>query len=120
MFVKVIANRIAGYIGLVNIFLLLFLTLSNLKQNGYINLDIGKSFIPIYFVFIIILFVIGWIEIHILKGQYREAEIQNSLVPSHPDIQDIKLKLNEMYDYIKEQEGGAISQINKLGGNIEQ
>ena len=94
---KVIAQRVGSYISLLNISMILFLTLSDLKTKGYINIDIGLWIIPLYITLMIAIFVLGYFELYVFKGCFTEQEIVYKLTPIHPDLQDMKRKVDEMY-----------------------
>ena len=99
---KVISTRILGYVSLINVGLMLFLTLTSLKDKGYIHFEIGTYIIPIYLAVMAIVFGVEYIELYFFKGLYEETTKNNNLLPVHPDIADMKVKLDEMYaDYKK-------------------
>lgn len=97
MTIKLIALRLSGYVSLINIGMILFLTLSNMKANGYIDFDIGQYAIPIYLGTVFILFLLGYLEMYVFRGLHEEIEIQYKLMPIHPELQDMKRKIDKMY-----------------------
>jgi ABC-type Na+ efflux pump permease subunit len=101
IFVKVIAQRAGSYIALVNLAMIVFLTLSNLKEKGYINIDIGVWVFPLTVLLILVFGILVYFEMFIWKGFHKEQEMQYSITPVHPDVDDMHKKLNEMYDEFK-------------------
>lgn len=97
---KVIIMRVAGYLALMNTFMILFLTLSKIKDAGYISFDLGTYIIPIYILMIVCIAIFGYWEMYIWRLYDEETKINYKLSPSHPDVQDIKAKV----DWLVEQE----------------
>jgi hypothetical protein len=95
---KTIANRVGSYVSLLNIGMLLFLTISTLKDKGYIHFSLGQYIIPIYIATIIIVLFLGYLEAFIFKGMYAEQMMQFKLIPMHPDNAEMKNKIDEMYN----------------------
>ena len=94
MVAKTVIVRVNSYIGLMNFVMIIFLTLSNLKENNYINIDLGKYLIPAYIGLIFLLYLIGYLEIYKWKGLNEEQKVVYSLTPMHP-------KMEEMYEDFK-------------------
>lgn len=94
---KMYIGRSATYISLVNMGMILFLTLSNLKEKGYVHFEISKYIILIYLLTFIILIFFGWLEMKYIKGFQKEVDFMNNYTPLHP-------KLEELYQYMKSQQ----------------
>ena len=75
--------------------MLLFLFLSNLKERGYITMEIDKLFFPLVILGFLSLILFGWIEIYVLKGMQKEIEIGFELSPPYKDMRD---KINKIYE----------------------
>ena len=58
---KVFASRVVTYLALVNAIMLLFLTVTDLKQYD-INIELKYWFFPILIAMILIMVFIGWLE----------------------------------------------------------
>lgn len=97
---KVYISRSAGYVSLINLGMIMFLTISKLKDSGLITFDIGNYIIPLYFFTLFALMIFGYIDIKILKGHKTETDIINNVTPLHPELAQLKRKI----DYIYEQE----------------
>jgi len=99
---KLISIRMSSYITLINVGMILFLTLSQLNERYGFNIDLGKYLAPIYGGVLLAIFLIGYVEMYILKGMHEEQKIQFDLMPIHPELQDMKRKVDEMYEKQKE------------------
>jgi len=98
MEMKFIATRLGGYLSLINLGMVMFLTISDLNEKGYINIDVGKYLIPIYISLIILVFIFGYVETYILKGFREETEATFRHMGIHPELRDMKRKVDEMYN----------------------
>jgi len=94
---KLVAVRISGYLSLVNLGMIMFLTLSDLNEKGYIALDLGKYLVPLYLLAIVIIFILGYVEMYLFKGFKEEVEAGYRLMDIHPDLRDMKAKIDKMY-----------------------
>ena len=95
---KVVVMRTSGYMALVNTFMILYLTLSKFKDSGVVSFDLGRWIIPIFVCMIVGIGIFGYFEMYVWGGYREETKINYELSPSHPDIQDIKRKVDEMYE----------------------
>jgi len=92
---KFYISRSSTYLSLINLGMISFLFISNLKDKGYITFDIGKYYIPLI-VFSLLLFAfIGWIEVKFFKGYREEARVCLINDPIHSEMRD---NLNKLCD----------------------
>ena len=75
--------------------MILFLTLSRLKETGLIHFDIGRYFIVVYVLGIIGLILLGYLEIYILKGLKEEQRKNFEL---NPMFMEMKEKIDYLYE----------------------
>ena len=75
----------------------MFLTISKLKEVGIISLDIKNYIIPIYFITLILLIFFGYLDVKIFKGFKKETQIMNEVTPLHPELADMKMKIDWLY-----------------------
>lgn len=92
---KLTIARAVSYMVLANSGMILFLFLSNLKENGIIGFDVGKYYLPILGIGMITFFIIGWIEINVFKGYESENRYTFSKSPPHVEM---KRKIDELYN----------------------
>ena len=95
---KVYINRSAGYVSLMNLGMIMFLTISKLKEVGIFNVDIGSYIIPLYFFTLFVFMIFGYIDIKILKGHKTETDIINNVTPLHPELAQLKRKVEYLYE----------------------
>jgi hypothetical protein len=95
---KVYIGRSAGYVSLLNLGMIMFLTISKLKEVGMFNVDIGSYIIPLYFLTLFIFMIFGYIDIKILKGHKTETDIINNVTPLHPELAQLKRKIDYLYE----------------------
>jgi len=94
---KLIAVRLSGYLSLINLGMIMFLTIQSLNDKGYIHINLGTYLVPIYLGAIALLFVLGYFEMYIFKGYNEEVEAGYRLMQIHPDLRDMKAKIDKMY-----------------------
>lgn len=102
LWLKVYATRSASYITIVNLGMVLFLTLSSLKDKGYIHFNLGTYIIPFYILVVAVILLFGYFEIKFMKGYATETDFFNKYAPVHPIIMDIKSKVDYLYEKDKE------------------
>jgi len=90
--------RTAGYMSLLNTFMILFLTLSKAKDTGWFNFNLGVWMFPIYIVMMVLIGFFGYLEMYVWKFFREEQKINYELSPSHPDVQEIKAKVDYLYN----------------------
>jgi len=93
---KFYIGRSATYISLVNLGMVLFLTLSKLKEVGYLNYDLGAWFLPLYIVTFILFCAFGWFDVRYLKGYQEEVNRTNDYTPLHPHIEEMRAEIKEL------------------------
>lgn len=91
---KVWWQRSNSYVSLANSSMLLFLFLSKLKDEGYINFEVVTWIIPLVLVGITILITAGYIDLEVLKIMSMEQKYNYSKIPQMAEIQD-QLKIIE-------------------------
>jgi hypothetical protein len=94
---KVYIGRSASYVSLLNMGMIMFLTFSKLREKNLIDLDMGAYFIPLYFATLFLFILFGYIDIKLLKGHKTETDIFNSVTPLHPELADLKKKVDYLY-----------------------
>lgn len=92
---KIMINRSLGYVSLVNAGMVLFLTLTKLRELGYINFDLSDNFFFIYFGGVAVLIIMGYVEIRLVKGLSEESRRN---FEQNPMFMDMKKKLDELYE----------------------
>jgi uncharacterized membrane protein YczE len=90
--------RSSSYITLLNLGMIMFLSISKLKDYGYISFDVGGYVIPIFFGTIILLILFGYIDVKFFKGFKAEIEIANLNTPLHPKLAELKAKVDYLYE----------------------
>ena len=88
---KIMINRTSSYIAILNAGMILFITLSTLKDAGIINIDLSKYLIPIYLLGFLVLIIVGYIDMFVLRAYKEELELQ---VKHNPVIMDMKNKID--------------------------
>lgn len=88
-------NRAITYLALVNSAMILFLTLSKLKEVGLINFEIDKYFIPIYVLGGLILIIFGWFDVKFFKGLQGEARKMFDLNPRFNEMNNRLSRIEE-------------------------
>lgn len=78
---KIIMSRMGSYFNILNNGMLIFLVLSNLKEFGYINFDLGKYFFLIWFIGMLFGFTWGFLEVNVAKGFQTEVNRNHDLDP---------------------------------------
>jgi len=96
--VKIFINRSGSYISLINLGMIMFLTLAQLKTAGIISFSIGSYTLPLYIITLILLAIFGYVDIRFLKGLHTETELINRVTPLHPDLVEIKNKVDYLYE----------------------
>ncbi len=92
---KIYISRTTGYLGILNTGMLLYLLLVNLKDKGYIEVDLNGLFFPLVVFCLIAFLTIGWIETRFFKGLQKEATFGFSLSPPMVEMSN---KISYVYD----------------------
>jgi len=94
MRMKFYVSRSATYLSLINLGMISFLFLSELKDKSYISFNIGNYYLPIIIGSLILFGLIGWFEVVILKGYREEARVN---VINDPIHKEMKFKIDKLY-----------------------
>jgi hypothetical protein len=90
--------RSSSYITLLNLGMIMFLSISKLKDYGYISLNLGQYLIPFFFITLFLLILFGYIDVKFFKGFKAEIEIANLNTPLHPKLAELKQKVDYLYE----------------------
>ncbi len=86
-------GRTVAYLSLINSGMILFLTLSRLKELQIIEFDIGNWFFPLLIFGYLSLLFIGWLDVRIFKGLSTE---QAKGFRYNPELMAMKEKIINM------------------------
>ena len=95
MMIKVYWARSTTHLSMINAGMILFLTLSKLKESGYIEWGIEKYLVLLFILGAVVLALVGYIETRILKANQEEKGIQFTLTPQFVKIEKM---VTEMYN----------------------
>jgi len=98
---KIYYSRSIGYVSLINSGMILFLTVTKLKEMGIINWSIGQSFFWVYIFGVVGLVLIGWIEVKYFKGMNIESKRNFELTPP---MVEMKQRIDYLYEKQKKEE----------------
>jgi hypothetical protein len=96
--------RSSSYITLLNLGMIMFLSISKLKDYGYITINIGNYLLPTFVITIFLLILFGYIDVKFFKGYRAEVDIANLNTPLHPKLAELKQKVDYLYE--KEMKNG--------------
>lgn len=92
---KLYVGRSNGYINLLNSGMILFLTLSRLKEFNYITFSIDKFIIPIFLCAVFVLVLFGWFEVRILRGLPTEYNRQMEYTPHFMEMKNMVKEIRD-------------------------
>jgi hypothetical protein len=90
--------RSSSYITLLNLGMIMFLSISKLKDYGYIQISIGNYLLPLFVLTLFLLILFGYIDVKFFKGFKAEVEIANLNTPLHPKLAELKAKVDYLYE----------------------
>lgn len=93
---KVNVLRSAGYISFLNLGMLMFVSFNQIRNIDYPIWTLGL----VYFFTVIVLGVFGYYDLKYIKGQRVETDYLNQYTPIHPDLKEMKEKVDKLYDWI--------------------
>lgn len=91
---KIYFGRSQSYLAIINASMILFLTLTKLKDMGITSIDLSSYFIALCFLGFFLLLFIGWVEVKYIKGLHKEQQFATEL---NPFMTDMKAKLDYLY-----------------------
>lgn len=103
MKVKMYISRVQTYVSVINIFMIFYLFLDNVRQKGYFSFDVGDLFLVVAVGISAIIILVGWFEVEVLKGQEKENE---HIFMKNPYMVDMKKKVDKIHEFIIKEEGG--------------
>ena len=94
---KFCINRAKTYEHMFTSGMILFIFLSTLKKSGYIDIEIEKYFFVIYFIGFLGLFILGWMDIYLIKAIQDERTFGFYM---SPPFVEMKKRIDDLWKAI--------------------